>query len=167
MRKRSEQENRSHGLRHKLQNVAAVLFLMILLVNVWLLGCRLILKQDLPKVFGYGHAIVLSGSMEPVFSPGDLLIYREEDFYEPGDVIIFRHDGALVTHRIIGLDGEKFVTRGDANNTADQDHVAPSEVEGRMVGILRGVGNLFLFFRSPLGILLLIGGGLLLYELPG
>jgi signal peptidase len=86
---------------------------------------------------------VLSGSMEPAFSPGDLIVVsgvnetNAKDL-KVGDVITFMPnpgDSTLVTHRIIGKGaaadgGVKFTTQGDANGAAD-DPVLAQQVRGK------------------------------------
>lgn len=143
-----------------------VLFLaLLLLLNLWLLASRFLLHKDLPKLFGYSHAVVLSGSMEPTFSPGDLLVFQEKERYHVEDVVVFRQGSSLVTHRIVAETPDGFFTQGDANNTEDQDLLDPTQIEGILVWILPEVGNVMTFLISPLGILTLIMTGFLLIKL--
>ncbi|MDR1442954.1 MAG: signal peptidase I [Bifidobacteriaceae bacterium] len=79
----------------------------------------------------HGKALaVLSGSMEPTFSPGDLIVVKGVD--DPSSIPINTivtfmpspDDPTLITHRITGkasnADGSvSYVTQGDANGAAD------------------------------------------------
>ncbi len=144
--------------------IAAVAILVLLLVsNLYTILTTLLWGAPAP-IFGYTHSIVLSGSMEPAFSAGDLLIFREEQSYAPGDVVIFQTpDGALVTHRILREEEGGYVTMGDANNT--EDGLQPyASIRGRMVAILPSVGHALLFLRTPYGIIFLIAAGVALLE---
>ena len=49
---------------------------LILGVNVYLANANSLVGNQLPMPFGYGAAVVLSGSMEPEFSEGDLIIVK-------------------------------------------------------------------------------------------
>ena len=85
----------------------------------------------LNSVFGIAYSSVLSGSMRPVFNPGDVIITRETfaSRLHIGEVAVFRNptDGTLYSHRIIGTSHKdmsaSFVTKGDANPVADEDRV--------------------------------------------
>lgn len=149
-----------------LRITVTVLLCLVLLLNLWLLVARFFFHQELPKVFGFSQAIVVSGSMEPSFSAGDMLLYRECEAYNEGDVVIFRSNGAYVTHRIVGKEAGGFITKGDANNTADQSLADPAWIEGKMVAVIPGIGGLLTFLRTPLGLLILIVVGIALLEAP-
>src|SRR5665647_984642 len=89
--------------------------------------------------------IVLSGSMVPLFLPGDVVISKTVSPSElnVGDVITFQapnsKPGTFVTHRIISIEkGEKrfFQTKGDANNAQDDFKVPASNVIGKLVFVI-------------------------------
>jgi signal peptidase len=91
--------------------VAAVVVLALLLVGFRLVGFR---------VFN-----VISGSMEPTYSVGDLLYVKpvEPETVRVGDPITFVLNENLVvaTHRVMDIDEENqfFITKGDANENQD------------------------------------------------
>lgn len=66
---------------------------------------------------------VLSGSMRPTVSPGDLAITQgvPVDSLRVGDVIAFTppNESRTVLHRIVTLQDGVITTRGDANNVGD------------------------------------------------
>ena len=81
---------------------------------------------QVPEVMGFSILQVLTGSMEPTIPEGSMLLIRRTDpnTLTEGDIISFYSpdpslDGALNTHRIVGVDqsGEelRFTTKGDAN----------------------------------------------------
>lgn len=142
------------------------LLCLILLCNLWQLAAQGLLHQKLPTVFGYAQLTVLSGSMEPAFSAGDMLIIHREESYQVDDVISFWDEGSLTTHRIISQGPEGFTTKGDFNNAQDSRPVSPDEIAGRVVFVLPLAGRAFLFLRTPPGLLLLLLLGLILLFLP-
>lgn len=148
----------------------ALRMLMLLILGVFL-GIRFyawnaqsLTGNAVPMPFGIGASVVLSGSMEPALSVGDLLIFTEEESYEVGDVVVYQSGRTPVVHRIIALDAEMVTTQGDANNTADE----PFEVQlikGKVVTVVPLVGHLIWALKTPLGTASLVIAALLLMEL--
>src|SRR3954466_6560079 len=60
-------------------------------------------------------------SMEPRFHTGDLAILRAGPSYTVGDVVAYRSRSlnTVVMHRIVAMDGDRFVIQGDNNNFLD------------------------------------------------
>ena len=82
-----------------------------------------------PMPFGGRALTVMSGSMEPAVQTGDVVVMRSVSplALRLGDVVTFRdpHNGRrLITHRVrdirIGGGEARLVTKGDANNTAEE-----------------------------------------------
>src|SRR3954453_15479679 len=73
-------------------------------------------------------------SMEPRFHTGDLGILRSAGSYEVGDVVAYHSDAldTVVMHRIVAMDGDRFVTQGDNNDWLDADHPSQDEVLGTL-----------------------------------
>ena len=89
-----------------------------------------------PRLVGFQGHVVVSGSMEPRLSPGDVVLTRPvlpQDL-QPGQVLLFPDpEGAdrLVLHRLVSFDERgDLVTRGDANQSNDSTHVPISSVIG-------------------------------------
>lgn len=125
--------------------------------------------DKIPSIFGYKPFIVLSGSMESEINKGDLVVTQvvEPSSLKEDDIIAFRdEEGHVVTHRIVGITQEgSFSTKGDNNNTNDQNAVEPSAVEGKYLYKMNGVGNLVLMMQEPITIVVvmvvIITGGVL------
>lgn len=106
--------------------------------------------------------IVLSGSMVPLFLPGDFVITKSVDPNElnVGDVITFQvpngEPGTFITHRIISIGktysttGEIpcFQTKGDANNVEDSSIVPATNVVGKLKFVIPFLGLLIDAFRK-------------------
>ncbi|WP_158579856.1 signal peptidase I [Geodermatophilus marinus] len=89
-----------------------------------------------PRLVGFQGHVVVSGSMEPRLSVGDVVLtrpVRPQDL-RPGQVLLFPDpEGAdrLVLHRLVSFDDRgDLVTRGDANRSNDSTHVPASSVLG-------------------------------------
>lgn len=139
---------------------------LILLINFWQLFSRIILKDKVSAIFGYAQVTVMSGSMEPVFSAGDVLIIHNEDEYKVKDIVTFWRDDMLVTHRLIEENDQGWITKGDYNNTIDSQIVQKDQIIGKVIGIIPYLGFVIMFFRTPLGILILIVFLFILLVLP-
>ena len=102
-----------------LQRFVTVILVAVILMNGILLVKRFVYHEELPSLFAYSMVTVLSGSMEPAFSPGDSLIIHRQADYAPGEIVTFGDQGTFVTHRVLEKNGETFQTKGDANNAPD------------------------------------------------
>ena len=98
---------------------------------------------------------VTSGSMSPVFEPGavvlsHLLSKQEARNMNVGDIVTFKSasdSSFLITHRIVevqnaGTDGVFYTTKGDANQSVDLTHLAPSQIVGKYRTSIPLVGHL-------------------------
>ena len=121
-------------------------------VNAYLANAQGIGRNQMPMPFGYGFANVLSGSMEPTFSRGTLLLVKETQELSVGEIAVYQSENKLIVHRIISLDGDTVTTQGDANNTADEPF-PKSEVKGIVIAAIPALGTVLSLFRTPAGIL--------------
>ena len=124
----------------------------------------LFLASMLPIPGNIQIKIVKSGSMEPTILTGSVVIVKPVDTYAVNDVITFGEDTRAqipTTHRIIGVredSGRTFYqTKGDANEEADPQEIAPSAIIGKVVGWVPYLGYILDFARQPIGFTLMIG----------
>lgn len=137
----------------------------ILGFNIYNINANRLMRNQLPMPFGYGMATVLSGSMEPEFSKGDLLIVGEPNELKINDIVVFEDGTSLVVHRIIDIEDEKLITKGDANNVEDEP-ITEDAVRGIVIACIPAVGSVIDFIKTPIGTILVIGLAILLLELP-
>ena len=105
---------------------------------------------------GYSWVIIESGSMKPAIFVGDLLFIKSSDSYQPGDIVTFVSDhGVLVTHRIISASKAGYITKGDANNLADNE-IKAEHILGKVTLILPGAGELIRWLISPVSIIFVV-----------
>jgi len=111
-----------------------------------------------PQAVGADHGfVILSGSMEPALSPGDVVIVSDSVSVQVGDVITFDGgDTVPITHRIIGVEDGQYITKGDANENADSVPVPPANVLGRVVLSIPLVGYVILWANTGVGQILLV-----------
>ena len=135
---------------------STVLVTLTVIFAVLLMGARLIGLQ----VFS-----ILSGSMEPHYSRGDLIYVQKTDVasLKEGDVITFvlNEDLVVATHRIVRVDAEKqhFYTQGDANTVEDAEPVHFKNVIGTPVFSLPLLGYVSNYIQNPPGMYVTIAVG--------
>jgi signal peptidase len=108
--------------------------------------------------------VVLSGSMEPAISAGDVVVVATGDpaTIVAGDVITFSRgsSGVAVTHRVVDVDTSGaeplFYTKGDANDNVDVNPVPASAVIGTVVLTIPLIGYVIQFAGTTLGFVLLV-----------
>jgi signal peptidase I len=126
-----------------------------------------------PELFGYQLKTVLSGSMEPTFKTGSLILVEKLENpinLKKGDVITFQQDETnVVTHRIIDVlkqsENTFYRTQGDNNQDADTSPVLSQNIVAKYSGItIPLIGYFLQWASSPLGtgILLIVPGVFLL-----
>lgn len=136
----------------------------VLGVNIYLWNARSLMGNSLPMPFGYGAAVVLSGSMEPTIRIDDLIIVAAQDAYQENDIVVYQSGSMLVVHRIIELQPDTVITQGDANNAPDTP-VRKEMIKGRVIGCISGAGGIARLLKSPAATVTLVAGALLLSEL--
>lgn len=136
----------------------------VLLLNIANVFKRVFLKEEIPLVLGYGSAVIITGSMEPTISPGDIVVIHKQQSFAVGDIVAYRSDKPI-THRIVEKTRNGYITQGDANS-ADDGEIEYSRMIGKVVKVIPKIGNIILFFQSPLGMLILIIGLFILIEAP-
>ena len=155
-------ENKSIVLK-VLKILCIVILSLILVLNIFVMIQAKANPNKVPSVFGYKQFIVLSGSMESKIEVGDLVFVKEIDVdkLKVDDIIAFRDkDNLVTTHRIIkevNTDhGRCFETKGDNNNTKDENVVCASAIEGKYSKKISKVGSIILFIQQPLGFMIMM-----------
>ena len=131
--------------------------------GVYSVNAERLTGNSLPMPFGFGGAVVLSGSMEPTLSVGDLLLVVPSEQYEVSEVVVYQEGQSLVVHRIMRIDGESAVTKGD-DNTGEDDPILLTQIKGKVIFSVPLVGHLVRFIKTPIGIMAVMGLAIWLME---
>ena len=140
-----------------LDTITTTLVVLVVVFAVFLMGTRLM---------GYQVFNVVSGSMEPTYSVGDLLYVKEvdPDGIKVGDPITFVLNEELVvaTHRVVEIDpvNRHFYTKGDANDTADAAPVHFNNVVGVPQFSIPLLGYVSDYIQHPPGLYVAIALGI-------
>ena len=114
------------------------------------------------------YVITRGISMEPVFVQGDLVLLRTSTSYTVGDIVGFRTpDISLVVHRIMAMEGDRFVTQGDNNSVEDRYRPELADMVGELWLHFPGLGDQLaeLDARLVLGFAVTLVPALILLEL--
>ena len=139
--------------------VSTALVVLMVLCAVFLMGSR---------VMGYQCFTVISGSMEPKYSVGDLIYVKKVDAntIKVGDDITFilNEDLVVATHRVVRIDAEnqRLYTKGLANEIEDSDPVHFNNVIGVPQFSIPKLGYVSDFVQNPPGMYITIGVGIIL-----
>ncbi|MBR7744544.1 signal peptidase I [Phycicoccus sp. BSK3Z-2] len=111
----------------------------------------LVVLVAVPRATGSTPYVVLTGSMEPAISPGDVVVVRPTPAEDlgVGSVVTYQLRSGrpeVVTHRVVGQgvadDGEVSLwTRGDANDATDREVVREVQVRGEVWYVVPWVGH--------------------------
>lgn len=169
--KEVERQDESVSVGHKILTVIGTI-LCIILIPILILNCTMIFKSytnkdQVPSVGGIFPMIILTDSMEPAFSSGDLIICHtiEAEDVKEGDIICF-YDPAgngvtTVTHRVTKVTKDDsgalaWETKGDANNTEDSVLVPAKNLVGIYQKHFAGLGNAAMFMQTTQGLIICV-----------
>lgn len=126
-------------------------------------------QGEVPSVLGYSVLRLQTGSMEPEYKTGSIIITKKVDVndLEKGDVISFYSTSLDIsdrvnTHRVVDIiydqsGNREFVTKGDANELQDETPVLSSRVIGKVIFDLGVVsGSVLGMLQNPKVIFFLI-----------
>lgn len=170
-RNSSEITKKQRSMRHHILTgigiVLCVIFIPMLALNCMLIVKSFFHKDQVPNIGGVFPMIILTDSMKPEFSSGDLIICRNTDAesVQKGDIIcFFDPDGngsTMVTHRVMSVttddNGEiAWETKGDVNNTKDSSLVPAKNLVGVYQSCIPGMGRIAMFTQTPRGMILCV-----------
>lgn len=109
----------------------------------------------------YGFYLVSSESMNPAINMGDGIVtgplggpFNGE--VKPGTVVTFERGKELVTHRVVSIDGDTLIAKGDAVEDPDPRPVSVFDVTGVYLFKVPYIGYLANFTGTKVGWFLVI-----------
>ena len=103
--------------------VNIILIILIVLISIFAV-LKIANKVEIYKV--------QTGSMEDNIHTGDYILLLKKSDYNVGDIVTFKVKDYHVTHRIIKENGDKIITKGDANNKEDEE-ISKKDIIGKVV----------------------------------
>ena len=130
-------------------NVLIVLVSICLVFAIYNFVCLKVVKKDYVNYFGYTYFEILTGSMEDEINIDDYVFVKITDDVKKNDIISYKSGDDIVTHRIVKINKDEIVTRGDANNI-DDDPIVRDQVIGKVVHVGRNYGKYIKIVTEPI-----------------
>lgn len=128
-----------------------ILIAVIILTTTYSLIQIKILRYDYAELFGYTMFEVITGSMSGSVEIGDIVIVKvlnKYDELEKDQIIVFKQDNYIITHRLVEIDENSVITKGDDNNTQDKP-IKKEDIIGEVIKVIPNVGIWKKVFTTP------------------
>lgn len=167
-----KERNSQKEKRRKIFKIVSFPFIILILLLVFYAGyMKYIKKENDINILGFRQYMVATGSMEPQYNIGDLIIIKEtpKEKIQVGDVINYISENGIdtITHRVVGIfekDGETYYkTKGDNNNGEDPELVNFNQVQGVLVFKISNLGTIITKIISGTGIIIVFACIILSY----
>ena len=111
-------------MKNLLKNI--IIKLLYILISIYLI-------IFIPSIWGEKPLVILSGSMEPILKVGGILYYKEENIndFKEGDVLVYQLNDHIISHRIVKVLDNSFITKGDNNKSIDTYEVSSYQILGK------------------------------------
>lgn len=102
--------------------INALIFILgiIAIFAIWTSIQLNVQNKEYVNIFGYSIFSTETGSMSPTIEKGDIVIVKIGEQVNVEDIITYKKDNAFITHRIIEINGDSIIAKGDNNNTLDE-----------------------------------------------
>ncbi len=160
-----KQKNAKKRKIKKIINAIYVLLITITLLAVaYICYIKFIKKENNIKFLGVRQYVIMTGSMEPNYNIGDIIIDKEieKEDIKIGDVITYSvGDGKhTISHRIIKIveeNGETlYQTKGDNNNAPDSELVSYNQIQGKAIYKIDKIGLILKGVTTGAGIAVIV-----------
>lgn len=94
------------------QFILCLILIFFILLNIFSMNNK--------SLFGFRIYRVISGSMQPALQIGDVIIVKKSTNYSERDIITYSNGLTTITHRIIAINNDEVITKGDANEVDDK-----------------------------------------------
>lgn len=139
--------------------------LIILIIVSYCYAQIKVFNKEYINFCGYTIFQVITGSMEDTIKIKDIVIVKlTQDELKEKDIITYKAGENFITHRIIRIENDEIITRGDANNSED-DPIKKDDVVGKVVFIINNVAVWIDVLKTPQVIIAIIITGIAIWLL--
>ena len=117
---------RNYKIKKIINIIVYILYILIIVVTLQ----RIIYKDN--RYLNFYIYKVSSGSMEKTLHVNDYILVKQKKSYKVGDIITFNKEGRTITHRIIKINNDSVITKGDANFTEDKS-INNNQIIGKVI----------------------------------
>lgn len=136
-------------------NTLLTIITIVIIIGAYYMYQVKIQKKDYANLFGYSLFEVATGSMSPTIEVGDVVITKLTKEVNENDIIVYMDGNNIITHRLIEKNGDKIITRGDANNSEDKP-IEEKMIIGEVVKIIPQLGTWQQILSSPEVLVLIV-----------
>ena len=143
-----------NGLKKILEwvlNIFILIAVLIILFGIYYVVQIKLLKNPYADILGYTFFEVATGSMADTIQIGDVVIVKlldNTDKLIENDIVVFSEEDYFITHRIVEIEEDKLITKGDANNSSDKP-IQRQAVIGKVIYTIPSLGILKKIIFSP------------------
>ena len=138
-----------------LLNILIIIFGIIFLISIYIGVQTKVLGHAYANFFGYSIFEVQTGSMANTINPGDWSIIKLDKKIKLNDIVTYEVKGEYITHRIIEVYNDSYVTKGDANSAKDVP-IKHNQIIGKVVKVLPNFGLIRKILFNPAVLISLI-----------
>ena len=137
-------------------NILIMVVVVITIIGLYYMAQVKILNKDYANIFGYTFFEVATGSMANTINIGDIVVVKVNETFKENDIIVYKEENSFITHRVIKIDGQDLITRGDANNSEDKP-IKSDQILGKVIYIIPkiGIGRRVLASPEILGMIII------------
>ena len=160
-----KKKNKNKEKKRKILKIISFPFIIVFVLSILYFGyIKYVKNESNISVFGFRIYMVITGSMEPNYNRGDLIIVKDtpKENLKVGDVINFvsKNGKDTITHRITEItekNGEKlYKTKGDNNNAEDQELVHTNQIQGTLLFKISKLGTIITELLTGTGIIIIL-----------
>ena len=125
----------------KIIKIIFVIIFIFILLNCYLKKEKNPLENNLPiSIFQ-----IQSGSMIPEINEKEIVVLWRCKHYKENDIITYQINNYFITHRIIEKTQQGYITKGDFNNTEDEQIVKKEQIKGKLIFHSKLLGKIYEF----------------------
>ena len=129
-------------------NILITVVVVITIIGLYYMAQVKILNKDYANIFGYTFFEVATGSMTNTINIGDIVVVKVNETFKENDIIVYKEENSFITHRVIKIDGQDLITRGDANNSEDKP-IKSDQILGKVIYVVPKIGIWRKVLASP------------------
>ena len=139
----------------KIVNVLIVIVIVAIIFCVYCAFSIKVLGNKYVNIFGYSIFEVATGSMHGSIEINDAVLVKIDDEYKVNDIVTYQNGEDYITHRVIEIEEDYVITKGDANNVNDNP-IDKKLILGRVVKVLPKLGVWKKVLLTPKVIILIL-----------
>lgn len=140
---------------HKKIDIISIILIIVLIIVSFCYAQLKIFHKDYINFCGFTVFQVITGSMADTIKVQDIVIVKLTDDVKENDIITYKSDKNFVTHRVVKIEDNQIITKGDANNSEDSP-ISKQDIVGKVVFIISNVAVWIKVLKTPQVIIAII-----------